>query len=92
MAKTYSCSFFQPECFEMRWRTFSLQVLDFIRNHKGMAHHPFSCKEGCNVNVQQVIKTLKPAFSPQGNQRRIKEEVVMAKFIAFLTSIEGKYF
>ena len=44
------------------------------------------------MNVEQVIKTLKPAFSPQGNQRRVKEEVVMAKFIAFLKSIEGKYF
>jgi hypothetical protein len=57
-----------------------------------MAHHLFSCKKGGKVNVEQVIKTLKPAFSPQGNQRRVKEEVVMAKFIAFLKSIEGKYF
>ncbi|XP_028405741.1 uncharacterized protein LOC114528309 [Dendronephthya gigantea] len=63
-------------------------VLDFVRNHKGMAHHLFSCMKHGNVNVQQVIKTLKPAFSPQGNQRRIKEEIVMTKFIAFLKSIE----
>jgi hypothetical protein len=57
-----------------------------------MAHHLFSCKKGGKIDVQQVIKTLKPAFSPEGNQRRIKEEIVMAKFIAFLKSIEGKTF
>ena len=66
------------------------QVLDFIRSNKGMGHHLFCFKKGGNINVHQVIKTLKPAFSPQGNQRRVKEEVVMAKFIAFLKSTEGK--
>jgi hypothetical protein len=72
--------------------TISSQVLDFIRSNKGMAHHLISWKKGGKVNVEQVIKTLKPAFSPQGKQRRVKEEVVMEKFIAFFKSIEGKYF
>ena len=57
-----------------------------------MAHHLFSCNKGGKVIVKQVIKTLKPAFSPEGNKQRVKEEIVMAKFIAFLKSIEGKDF
>ena len=57
-----------------------------------MAHHLFAWKKGGNLNAYQVMKILKPAFSLEGNQRRIKEEIVMTKFIAFMKSIEGKFF
>lgn len=54
-----------------------------------MAHHIFAKKKHGNLSVQEVLELLSPAFAPQGNQRRIPEEVIMAKFIAFLKSIEG---
>jgi hypothetical protein len=34
---------------------------------------------------------LKPNFAPGGNVRRQSQEIVMAKFIAFLKTAEGKY-
>ena len=57
-----------------------------------MARHLFAWKKGGNLNAHQVMKILKPAFSLEGNQCRIKEEIVMTKFIAFMKSIEGKVF
>ena len=72
--------------------TFLSHLLDFIRKHKGMAHHLFAGKKVGNLNAHQVTMILKPAFSLEGNQRRIKEEIVMTKFIALMKSIEGKVF
>ena len=58
--------------------------------HKGMVHYLFAYNKGGKLDVQQVMKILKPDFAPQGHQHRVVEEIVMAKFIDFLKSIEGK--
>ena len=41
------------------------------------------------TNAESVLKILIPNFAPKGNQRRVAEEIVMAKFIDFLNCIEG---
>ena len=67
-------------------------MLDFIRKYKDMAHHLFAWKKGGDLNAHQVMKILKPAFSLEENQHRIREEIVMSKFIAFIKSVQSKIF
>ena len=66
----------------------SLQVLGFIRENKGMASHLFKLTDE-KPDANKVVKILKPSFAPVGNNRRQAQEIIMAKFVAFLKSAEG---
>ena len=65
-----------------------LQVLSFIRENKGMAEHLFKLSNE-KLNAKKVVSILKPSFAPVGNNRRQAQEIIMAKFVAFLKSAEG---
>ena len=53
-----------------------------------MASHLFKLTEK-NLDANKDIKILKPSFAPVGNNRRQAQEIIMAKFVAFLKSAEG---
>lgn len=62
-----------------------------IRANKGMAQHLFKYNPDEKMDSKKLIKIMKPNFSPNGHNRRQSQEIVMAKFIAFLKSMEGVY-
>jgi hypothetical protein len=64
-------------------------VLELICTNEGMAQHFFKYNPDEKIDSKQVIKIMKPDFSPNGHHRRQSQEIVMAKFIAFLKSMEG---
>ena len=61
-----------------------MQVLGFIRGNKGIASHLFKLTDE-KLDANKVVKILKPV----GNNRRQAQEIIMAKFVAFLKSAEG---
>ncbi len=46
-------------------------------------------KKTSPLTAKQVVRILRPAFSPSGSNRRVQEEVVMTKFVEFLGLCEG---
>ena len=54
-----------------------------------MAQHLLKYNPNEKIDSEQLIKILKPDFSPIGHHRRQSQEIVMTKFIAFLKSMEG---
>jgi hypothetical protein len=63
-------------------------VLELICTNEGMAQHFFKYNPDEKIDSKQLIKIMKPDFSPNGHHRRQSQEIVMAKFIAFLKSME----
>ena len=64
-------------------------MLELIRSNKGMAQHLFKYNSNEKIESEQLVRIIKPNFSPIGHHRRQSQEIVMAKFIAFLKSMEG---
>ena len=56
-----------------------------------MAQHLLKFNPNEKIDSEQLIKILKPDFSPIGHHRRQSQEIVMTKFIAFLKSMEGMF-
>lgn len=53
-----------------------------------MAEHLFKFTDE-KLDAKKVVKILKANFAPVGNNRRQAQEIVMAKFVAFLKCTEG---
>ena len=67
-------------------------MLDFIRSHNGMAHHLFMHDKERKLDSRQLMKIFKADLVPMGNNRRMSQEIVLAKFFAFVQSSEGDLF
>ena len=67
---------------------YCFQVLSFIHENKGMAEHLFKFTDE-KLDAEKVVKILKSNFAPVGSNRRKTQEIVMAKFVAFLKCTEG---
>lgn len=62
-----------------------------IRSRKGMARHIFQYNPDDKLDVKKLLKIMKPQFAPLGNVKQQCQEIVMAKLIAFLKAVEGKF-
>ncbi|XP_046856096.1 G2/M phase-specific E3 ubiquitin-protein ligase-like [Xenia sp. Carnegie-2017] len=63
-------------------------VLQLVRANKGMANYLFQYNPEEKMDGSKLIKIMKPNFSPIGHHRREPQEIIMAKFIAFIKSME----
>lgn len=57
-----------------------------------MAHHLFMHDKERKLDSRQLMKILKADLVPMGNNRRMSQEIVLAKFFAFVQSSEGDLF
>ena len=55
-----------------------------------MANYLFKYNPEEKMDGSKLIKIMKPNFSPIGHHRREPQEIIMAKFIAFIKSMEGE--
>jgi hypothetical protein len=53
-----------------------------------MAEHLFKLTDE-KLDAKKVVNFLKPNFAPVGNHKRQAQEIIMAKFVAFLKSAAG---
>ena len=57
-----------------------------------MAHHLFMHDKERKLDSRQLMKIFKADLVPMGNNRRMSQEIVLAKFFAFVQSSEGDLF
>ncbi len=85
----YSC---KVELDEMRRGLLSLNFIGAMNGNPSLkALFKFNA-EAQTLTAEEVEKLFVPLFSPQGSNKRSKEEQVMMHFLEFLQDLEGEYY
>jgi hypothetical protein len=64
-------------------------VLELIRSNKGMAQHLFKYNSNEKIESEQLVKIIKPNFSPIGHHRR-RDNLIVAGFIRLILACSDK--